>query len=55
MDFEGSGHRQGMIGQYAVPVNSLRSGYRHVPLLDEFNGDLGSAGILCRIEMEMDA
>eukprot|EP00288_Rhodomonas_lens_P005909 CAMPEP_0177718304 /NCGR_PEP_ID=MMETSP0484_2-20121128/15506_1 /TAXON_ID=354590 /ORGANISM="Rhodomonas lens, Strain RHODO" /LENGTH=811 /DNA_ID=CAMNT_0019230461 /DNA_START=59 /DNA_END=2494 /DNA_ORIENTATION=+ len=51
MDFEGSGLHE-MIGQYAVPLNSVRPGFRHVPLLDEFNGEIKLAGILCRIQME---
>ncbi|KAJ1473454.1 C2 domain-containing protein [Baffinella frigidus] len=36
------------IGACSVPVSVLRAGYRHVPLLDEYNTAVRQAGILCR-------
>jgi len=40
------------IGACSVPVSVLRAGYRHVPLLDEYNTAVRQAGILCRFWMD---
>ncbi|XP_043115233.1 1-phosphatidylinositol 4,5-bisphosphate phosphodiesterase delta-1b isoform X1 [Puntigrus tetrazona] len=42
------------IGQYTLPFNSLKNGYRHVPLLTVNGDDLSSAGLFVHI-MVVDA
>ena len=41
-----------LMGQFAIPVTSIRPGYRHVPLHDVSNGAIHYSGVLAKFEFD---